>query len=45
MALWRTGRPIQLPRSVRVDVRPLGAVMGVEHHVGGVMAARGGARS
>ena len=45
MALWPTGRLIQLPRSVRVDARPLGAVMGVEHHIGGVLAARGGARS
>ena len=45
MALLRTGRRTQLPGWVRIDITSLDALMGVEHHLGGVVAARGGARS
>ena len=41
----RTGRPTQLPGRVRVDITTLDALMGFEHHLGGVMALRGGPRS
>ena len=40
-----TGRPTQLPGRVRVDMATLDALIGLEHHFGGAMAVRGGARS
>ena len=41
MVLWRKGGLIQLPGWVHIESTPLDALMGVEYHIGGVVAARG----
>ena len=38
--LWGTGRPTQFPGWVRINITPLGAFMGVEHHLGDVARIR-----
>ena len=44
MVLWRTDRPAQLARWVRIDIAPLGALTSGQYHIGGVVARgnRGG---
>ena len=39
MVLLLTGRPTQLPGQVRVNITRLGAVRGVQCHLGGVVGA------